>query len=103
MVTHAFSEATLMGHSYGTFVAGAIHKRDPTLFRKVVLLDPVAISLFKHDVAFNAVYRYVHTGRGGDCKVWDANFGLLPPIAVALVNCLSGYLKGELFPLQGPQ
>ena len=56
---HHLANVTLVGHSYGTFVAAAVHKIHPTLAHKLVLLDPVCLYLFKHDVVYNAVYRYV--------------------------------------------
>lgn len=55
---HNLKSITLAGHSYGTFVAAAVHKMHPSLAHKLVLIDPVCLFLFKHDVVYNAVYRY---------------------------------------------
>ncbi|PCH39785.1 alpha/beta-hydrolase [Wolfiporia cocos MD-104 SS10] len=56
---HGFEHATLLGHSYGTFLAGHA-LRDPAFSRRVssaMLIDPAALLLFMPNLIANFVYR----------------------------------------------
>lgn len=54
---HDVQQATFVGHSFGSVQCAWMLRQEPTLVRRLVLLDPVALLLCYSDVCFNFLYR----------------------------------------------
>lgn len=53
------TQVTVMGHSYGTFLAGAYARMYPDTVKQLVLIDPIAISLIFPEATYNLLYKPV--------------------------------------------
>jgi pimeloyl-ACP methyl ester carboxylesterase len=50
-------EVCLVGHSYGTFIAGSIARHHRKRVHNVCLIDPVCFGMFMPHLLYNFLYR----------------------------------------------
>ena len=55
--THGFENATIIGHSLGTVVAGWMAKYAIDRVSGLILIDPICFLLNYHDTAYNMLHR----------------------------------------------
>lgn len=54
---HSYTDCTLVGHSFGSMLAGGVLRRSPEIIHSLVLLDPVCLLLSLPAVAYNFLYK----------------------------------------------
>jgi len=55
--THGLKSVVVMGHSFGSIIAGWLATAKPTLVAQAVFVDPVCFLLCLPDVCYNFLYR----------------------------------------------
>ena len=51
------SQACILAHSYGTFVASSLARRHPSRLHSLCLLDPTCFGVFLPNLLNNFIYR----------------------------------------------